>query len=240
MLLHASQDIIFAHWPILAGVAAAFIHVFTGPDHLAAVLPFVVDYKGKAWKIGMSWGVGHLAGMLLIGVLFMLFNKLLPLEQFSHYSEVLVGFILVFIGVWSVYRVRNSKTKHQHPHFHEESNEMHIHPHVHSTEHVHSHPHPSKKSNNMLSSMLIGVLHGFAGVAHFILFLPMLSFTSTLQSVSYIGGFGIGTIGAMTAFSIAMGIMSSKARKFSIPITSISYTAASIAIVVGVYWIFSV
>ncbi len=240
MLLHASHDIIFANWPLLAGVAAAFIHVFTGPDHLAAVLPFVVDYKGKAWKIGLSWGVGHLTGMLLIGVLFLLFNTLIPLEQFSQYSEFLVGFVLVFIGVWSVYRIRKSKIKHQHPHFHEESNELHIHDHEHQSEHQHSHSHVSKKSNNMLSSMLIGVLHGFAGIAHFILFLPMLSFTSTLQSVSYIGGFGIGTIGAMTVFSIAMGIMSTKASKLSISITSISYTAASIAIGVGVYWIFSV
>lgn len=240
MLLHASHEIVFAHWPLLAGVTAAFIHVFTGPDHLAAVLPFVVDYKGKSWKIGMSWGIGHLAGMLLIGVLFMLFNELLPLEQFSHYSEILVGFILVFIGVWSVYRIRNSKIKHQHPHFHEEINEVHIHDHVHSTEHEHIHTHSSKSSSNMISSMLIGVLHGFAGIAHFILFLPMLSFTSTFQSVSYIGGFGIGTIGAMTIFSIAMGIMSSKAAKFSVSITSISYGAASLAILVGVYWIFSV
>ena len=35
------------------------LHVIMGPDHVAAVLPFVIEAKRKAWKIGLFWGIGQ-------------------------------------------------------------------------------------------------------------------------------------------------------------------------------------
>ena len=61
-------------FPLIAGLLTAIIHVITGPDHLAAVLPFAIESKRKAWKVGLFWGVGHLMGMVSIGVLFLIFK----------------------------------------------------------------------------------------------------------------------------------------------------------------------
>ena len=56
-------------FPLFAGIIAAVLHVISGPDHLAAVTPFAVESKKKAWKIGLFWGFGHIGGMLLIGII---------------------------------------------------------------------------------------------------------------------------------------------------------------------------
>jgi ABC-type nickel/cobalt efflux system permease component RcnA len=238
MLLHG-QNIIFEHWPLVAGVVGAMVHVVTGPDHLAAVMPFAVEHKRKAWKIGISWGLGHLTGMLLIGVLFMLFQQILPIEAISAYSEFLVGFVLIGIGVWAIYRIRKGKSSlHQHPHYHETTGDFHIHQHQHpqANKHVHSHVKPVK--SGMVGSFSVGILHGLAGVAHFILFLPLLSFSSTFQSVGYIIGFGIGTVMAMTAFALIVGLFAVKANKSSHVFTAFRYSAAVFALLIGVYWVF--
>lgn len=240
MLLHSSHDIMFLDWPLLAGIAGAMIHVLVGPDHLAAVLPFAVEHKKSSWKIGLSWGLGHLAGMLLIGVLFMLFKQFLPpIETVSTSSELLVGFVLVGIGIWAIYRIRNHNKVHQHPHYHENIGDFHIHSHEHNADHVHSHTHVKAVKSGMLGSFSVGVLHGFAGVAHFILFLPMLKFESALQSLNYIVGFGLGTVFAMTSFALLIGVFAFKTgqSKNSKLFTVIRYSAALIAVVVGVYWI---
>lgn len=240
-LLHIEAT--YTQWPLLAGIFAAAIHVFTGPDHLAAVMPFAVEHKKSSWKIGLSWGSGHLLGMLLIGLLFAIFKEILPLEIISQYSELLVGFVLIGIGIWAIFRIRNKNSKHQHPHFHKENDEFHIHKHEHTKAPKHNHTnhsHKNKLKNGIWSSLWIGILHGFAGVAHFILFLPMLGFSSAAQSFLYIIGFGIGTIATMIVFTIGIGLLAKKTEnKNSVfSLNALSYAAASIAIIIGVYWIF--
>ena len=92
-------------FPFTAGLIASMLHVITGPDHLAAVAPFAIESKRKAWKIGLFWGIGHLAGMIAIGLLFAIFKEVIPMEEISRYSEQLVGFVLVGIGIWALIRL---------------------------------------------------------------------------------------------------------------------------------------
>ena len=97
--------------PLLAGTLASMLHVISGPDHLAAVTPLVIETKRKAWKIGLFWGLGHLVGMLLIGVLFLLFKEYIPVESISKYSEQLVAIVLIGVGFWAFYRIFNEQKK---------------------------------------------------------------------------------------------------------------------------------
>ena len=61
-----------------AGLAAGLLHVFSGPDHLAAVAPLAADeiaqraddLESKARRSAM--GLGHTAGVLLIATLLLL------------------------------------------------------------------------------------------------------------------------------------------------------------------------
>jgi hypothetical protein len=87
-----------------AGLAAGLLHVFSGPDHLAAVAPLAMDGDRKTWKTGLRWGVGHTAGVLLIAMLLLFLKEQLPLDLISSYSERVVGFSLILVGFWGVWK----------------------------------------------------------------------------------------------------------------------------------------
>jgi ABC-type nickel/cobalt efflux system permease component RcnA len=218
------------------------LHVITGPDHLAAVTPFAIESKKKAWKVGVFWGIGHLIGMSLIGVLFLLFEAYIPIEKISNYSEQLVGFVLIFIGLWAFYQIFNNKSTHNHLHVHSNNSPViHTHSHLHSHKNGHQHTHENKIKHNYFTSFSVGILHGLAGVAHFILFIPILGFTSGSPAIKYIIGFAIGTVLAMTIYALAIGSIASLAKKEHNEdfLKGIRLAGGLFAILIGLYWIFS-
>jgi hypothetical protein len=87
-----------------AGLAAGLLHVFSGPDHLAAIAPLAIDGDRRHWMTGLQWGVGHTAGVLLIAMLLLLLKEQLPLDLISAYSERVVGLSLVAVGVWGLWK----------------------------------------------------------------------------------------------------------------------------------------
>lgn len=228
--------------PLFAGVAASVLHVISGPDHLAAVTPLAIETRRKVWKIGLFWGFGHLTGMLIIGLLFLLFREYLPLEKISEHSEQLVGIVLFGIGIWALISIFYKPKNHKHPHVHDGENPyIHVHEHEHETSQLeHSHIHNKKVKQNLWSSFGIGVLHGLAGIAHFILLLPVLGFENQLDSVQYIIGFGLGTVLAMTIYTFLLGQLAnySKAQKSKSLFKIIRITGGVFAIVIGIYWIY--
>ena len=60
---------------VVAGLAAGLLHVFSGPDHLAAIAPLAADGDRGQWRAGLQWGIGHTTGVLLIGLLLLLFSE---------------------------------------------------------------------------------------------------------------------------------------------------------------------
>ena len=229
-------------FPLIAGLIASILHVITGPDHLAAVMPFAIETKKKAWKIGLFWGIGHLIGMLLIGILFTIFKEYIPVDKISNYSEQLVGFVLIGIGVWAFYKIFKVDKKHKHLHVHIENAPIihaHKHEHIHENTHHHTHSKTLKQSN--FASLSIGFLHGLAGIAHFLLFIPVLSFDTQTDSMLYVIGFGMGIVIAMTTFAFVMAQISSKAKNGhnGVLFKGIRLAGGLFAIIIGLYWIFN-
>ena len=100
-----------------AGLAAGLLHVFSGPDHLAAVAPLAADTGRGHWRTGLQWGIGHTIGVLLIALLLLLIREQLPLETISAHSERLVGAALIIVGAWGVWKAsRAGFTPHGHSH----------------------------------------------------------------------------------------------------------------------------
>jgi cytochrome c biogenesis protein CcdA len=218
--------------PIIIGFFAALFHVLSGPDHLAAVTPLALERKNKYWKIGTAWGLGHVLGMLLIGLLFYFMKDLIPVEKISGYSEKFVGFMLIAIGIWAIYRIRKPR-KLTYPHHHDEL--THIHP-IDNDRHTHHKIQPS----NILLSFGIGIIHGFAGVSHFLLMLPVLGYQSKWQSVQYMLGFAIGIVAAMVIYvSVLEKISKQSANKSKNILEKLQYTGAFAAIIIGIFWIFN-
>jgi len=225
-------------FPLFAGIIAALLHVISGPDHLAAVTPFAIESKKKAWKVGLFWGIGHLLGMLSIGVLFLFFKELIPIEKISEQSEKFVGIVLIILGLWIFFKIFKEDKKHKHTHVHSNVNPIiHEHGHLHNSENTHNHKHPNLKQGN-IASLSVGFVHGLAGIAHFVLFLPVIGFTSTIDSVKYIIGFAIGTLLAMVAFAMVIGNISaySKRDHNETFFKGIRLAGGLFALVIGVYW----
>lgn len=228
-------------FPLFIGMTAAIVHVLMGPDHLAAVTPLVLDTQKKHWRIGFLWGTGHIIGMLLIGVLFYFFKDFIPVETISTYSEQFVGLILIGLGIWAFYRIKYKRAKHKHPHFHEKEDSgsiVHIHDHKH--EHLdHEHTHDKSIKQNNLTAILVGIIHGFAGIAHFVLLLPVLGFQTKLESIQYIIGFAIGILIAMITYTIVVGKIGNKHPDMHAkPLyANIQFWGGVLAVGVGIYWI---
>lgn len=226
-------------FPLFAGIIAAMLHVISGPDHLAAVTPFAIESKKKAWKIGLFWGIGHLLGMLSIGVLFLVFKELIPIEKISVHSEKFVGIILIILGLWIFFKIFKEDKKHKHIHVHAQTNPIiHEHPHIHTSEKVHNHKHPNLKQG-FIASLSFGFVHGLAGIAHFLLFLPVIGFKSNIDSVKYIIGFAIGTLLAMIAFAMVVGQVAdfSKQDHNENFFKGIRLAGGLFAFIIGVYWL---
>lgn len=253
-------------FPLFAGIIAAILHVISGPDHLAAVTPFAIESKKKAWKVGLFWGIGHLLGMLSIGVLFLAFKELIPIEKISLHSEKFVGIILMGLALWIFYKIfKNEKTHnhthvhtegypmiHEHPHSHDEAGPIMIkpprfrsdvtftipkRPHIHQAEKSHTHNNANLKQG-MIASLSVGFVHGLAGVAHFLLFLPVIGFTSKLDSTKYIVGFGTGTLLAMISFAVLIGSVASfsNQKQNGTFFKGLRMAGGLFAFVVGIYW----
>ena len=238
---------------LIAGIIASALHVFTGPDHLAAVTPLAIENKNRSWSVGLFWGLGHIAGMLLIGLLFLLFKEFIPIEAISHYSEQIVGLVLIGIGAWAIFKVFYKRVpKHKHPHFHNEPEphvHIHAHPHDHTHEHDHAHntkgyhAHSHKKviRQNNFAALGVGTIHGFAGVSHLVLLLPTLALPSMTDSVLYLSGFGIGTLAAMISYAAVWGFIGQRSAGVGNPraFQIVRLVGGLIAIGIGIFWFLS-
>lgn len=232
---------------LFTGIIASALHVITGPDHLAAVTPLAIESKKRAWGVGLFWGLGHILGMLLIGLLFLVFKEIIPIEAISAYSEQIVGIVLVGIGVWAIIKVYYKRIpSHKHPHYHVEP-EPHVHIHAHPHEHGHTHEpgheHRHKKvtKQNNIAALGVGTLHGFAGVSHLILLLPTLALPSMTESVLYLCGFAIGTLLAMILYAVILGFIGQRSEAAKNPkvFQAVRLIGGLIAIVIGVFWFMS-
>lgn len=219
---------------LISAFLASTLHVISGPDHLAAVTPFAISSQRKGWKIGLLWGVGHLLGMLIIGGLFWSFRELIPVDSISKYSEQLVAFVLIGVGLWTFFRIfiEQKNLIQKHNSHNEKTNSTYI-----SSE---LKPIEENIERNIWSSLAIGFLHGLAGVAHFILLLPILAFETKLQGLEYIIGFAIGTVIAMTLYALILGNISFYSKKSNDPkiFKAIRFLGGLFALLIGVYWLY--
>ncbi len=219
---------------LLSGFVAGLGHVFSGPDHLAAVAPLAVEGRVKAWQAGLRWGLGHTGGVLVVGILSVLLREAIDIQAISSWSERLVGVVLIGIGVWG-FRAAFRKRVHVHQHIHGAREHAHVHVHdrgsAHkpkvATPHVHTH-----------TAFAVGTLHGLAGSSHFLGVIPALAFPTALESYGYLGAFGVGTVFAMIVFAFTIGMISRGRASGGVRLyQTLMYVCSTAAVCIGVYWL---
>ena len=214
----------------VAGLVAGLIHVWSGPDHLAAMAPLVAGGR-RGWSPGARWGLGHSAGVAVVGLTSLWLRDLLPLQMLSSWGERVVGLTLVAIGIWAL---RKAFKVHAHEHEHDGTRHLHIHvhhqhaPHGRSGAHQHSH-----------AAFGIGVLHGVAGSSHFLGVLPILAFPTVLQAASYLAAFAAGTILSMATFSSVVGLVAARWTNGNTnAYRRLMGLCAASAMILGCFWLF--
>jgi hypothetical protein len=200
----------------LAGLLAGLVHALSGPDHLSAVAPLVIDEPRRRWHVGLLWGIGHSLGVWAVGLLALALRGVLPVDGLSSWSERLVGAVLIGVGLWGMRRAFAARLPH----------------HVHAEERRGGRP--------GRAAVWIGGLHGLAGSSHILGLLPALALPSRGASFGYVAGFGLGAVAAMTAFSSAFGLVAvriTERGQRAYQALLASFSAAAIA--VGGYWLIS-
>ena len=220
--------------PLLLGLGAGVAHTWSGPDHLAAVVPMAAGGGGRAWRTGLGWSLGHVAGALCVAGAVLALRERLDIDALSLGLERLGGVVLVGIGLWSIRRAMRSRV-HTHEHTHDGSRHVHIHVHGNGRAHDpvrdagadHSHGHVAAG---------IGLLHGAAGVGHLWAALPALAMPLG-AAVLYLAGFAAGSVAAMTLLSGLIGRWTPRSAGASArAFRTVGVTAGALAVVVGVWW----
>ena len=224
----------------MAGLMIGLLHAFE-PDHLSAVSTQLLNKKNsttnskklrlKSLTINSSlrgalWGMGHTSSIILIGLLIAGLSLNIP-GNFFVSAEILVGFMLIILGIFTISNRSILKPKHIHPHTHP-NGVAHTHPHSHNKDHKHGH-----------KSYLIGCIHGIAG-----------SGSLVALTASTIGGFdmmiyflilfGIGSIIGMTLASGILGLPFILLSKLSFAAKYLRYGVASITFIIGFNIVFTI
>ena len=177
-------------FPLLFAAIVGFGHAFE-PDHLVAVGNIVT--KRNKFKLaiidGIYWGLGHASTIFLIGFL-MIVGKSTFLNGYFGYLEAGVGLMLIFLGVYRLYKYYEEKKqiailkKHQ--------------------DHASNLLERSDPKENHHLAYGVGLIHGLAGSGAMIL-VVMTEVKGTLNNMLYLLIFGIGSVVGMM---LAAGIFS--------------------------------
>ncbi len=215
----------------VAGLAAGSMHVVLGPDHLAAVLPLSVGQGRRGAGIGLSWGLGHAVGVVVLVVAGQLLRGIVDIGAWSAGAEWSVGLLLLGLGLFTLVRA-SRLTIHQHPHEHDADGE-HGHVHVHvddatvgTTAHrltPHGHDH---------SAFGFGLVHGMAGTGHLVGVLPTVAL-APIDAAAYTAGYLVAAIGAMTGFGLLVGQVAARPGAIRGALSA----SGVLAMVVGGVWL---
>jgi hypothetical protein len=217
-----------------SGLLAGAVHVVSGVDHLAALLPLAVGGRARAFGLGVRWGIGHSAGVAVIAVLALALRERLDLGLVEGLGEGLVGAVLIFIGARGI---RSALRIRIHSHSHEHRAGEHAHLHVHAGASEEEHAHDPQAHGHRHTALAAGMLHGVAGSAHFLGVLPAVALPTMVASFSYVAAFAAGTILAMGAFAALVGEGTSRAFASPHALQRTLLAASIVTILVGAGWL---
>jgi len=166
---------------IIIGILIGIEHTFE-IDHVVAVSTLVSQKKDTApWRIGSAWGIGHSITTVVLGVMLLLLNIKLP-GVLYEVGEIAVGITLIYLGLKHIVfkEIRNT------------------HKHKYGSEFGHLNP-MQKWSDWSLTSILVGMVHGFAGSGFLILLL--ITASEMVEGILFLSSFCISII-------VSMGILS--------------------------------
>jgi ABC-type nickel/cobalt efflux system permease component RcnA len=154
--------------PLLVALGIAFVlglrHA-SDPDHLVAVTSLVAADNGgtaRATRLGMWWGLGHAATLIVIGIPLAVFKSELPL-WLERWAERAIGVVIVLLAArvilkWARGDYRTGRHAHAAP---SDAPPDESHRHLRRSNAAATHAHRAVRSGGQAFG--IGFLHGLAG-----------------------------------------------------------------------------
>src|SRR5919197_258921 len=176
----------------------------TDPDHLVAVSTLLATETDRparrATRLGLAWGAGHAAALLVLGAPIVLLGAHLP-AGVQQVADVLAGGVIMPLAVRPARRWRQGGF-HVHEHAHGSVVHRHLHRHPGRARHAHAHEHRLVRSQ--AQAFGIGLLHGASGSAAVVLLL-LATIGSRAAAVAALAAFAAGTALSMAALSLGIG-----------------------------------
>lgn len=216
---------------LFTGFAAGTLHVFAGPDHLAALAPLALRERGTAVRTGAAWGLGHGTGVAVVGSLAIAARSVIDVQALSAYSEFFVGLLLIAIGFWALTRA-TTLVIHTHHHDHDGRAHAHEHPHLHTGQVAHEHPRAHARHTH--AAFGVGVVHGAAGTGHIFGVLPSLALPAP-QAAVYLLAYLVAAVLAMAGFGAVLGAIAGRSGARTVRALMAGSGVAAVA--VGVVWL---
>ena len=191
--------------------AAGLIHALDA-DHVMAITA-IASKKFSMQKIinlCLKWSLGH--GLVLFGVgsVILIFGLSIP-HEVSRYAEKAVAIFLILIGGWIL---KDLYKKRLHIHFHNHEG-LASHAHWHTKKYSGSNDHNRSIHRHEHKSVMVGVLHGFAGLAPLLAIIPMAKQPVWLGLV-YLLIFSLGVFLSMLIFGGLLGKFLERLQDFSV------------------------
>jgi uncharacterized membrane protein YfcA len=223
---------------LLGGFSAGLVHVASGPDHWAAVAPLAVDAGGRErriapWKVGAAWGLGHGLAVAVVAALGQALAGRFRVEEWSAWAERSVGFLLIGLALWT-WRRASTLALHEHRHLHGGAEHSHLHVHHEDRAHLDEPPAGRHGHAHGLAGVAIGLLHGVAGVGHWVAASPTLLLAPG-QAARYVLGYWIAAVAAMALFSTLVGRIAG--RRGPGVVRHMLRASAVLAAGVGLFWL---
>ena len=224
----------------LLGLGLAFgLKHATEVDHVIAVSAIVSEQRNifRSALVGVLWGVGHTASLVVVGVLVLVFRVTVPLSV-AHWLEFAVALMIIGLGLTAVLRVfRKRGDVHIHEHTHNGAKHKHIHFHEHGSAHngaVKGHSHAIACIG--FKPLLVGAMHGLAGSAALTL-LVLTQIRSVAVGLLYLAVFGVGSIFGMLLMSGLIGLpFALSARRLANFNYALQTAGGTVSVVFGVWY----
>lgn len=197
----------------LTGLSYGALHAVSGPDHVLSLAPLSVERPRGAWRIGLTWGLGHAAGTVLAALVLLAMVSLLHVPGLESWAERIAGVALIVTGALGLRR------------------------HVQAQRAARS---PGR--SGMAQVFAVGCVHGVTGAVALLLLLPIAMSGSVAQRWLYLLGFSVGSTAAMAALTGALSAVHLVRRSGSGPAswTSKLPQLASIgSVALGLVWVVS-
>jgi cytochrome c biogenesis protein CcdA len=174
------------------------------PDHLVAVSTLLATEPDRparrASVLGASWGLGHAATLLALGLPLVLAGARVP-AGVGAASEILVGLLIMALAARLAARWRRGGF-HAHRHTHGGSAHRHLHRHEPGARTAHGHDH--RPARSPLQAFALGAVHGAGGSAAVGLLL-VASVGSPAEAAAALGVFAGGAALSMSIMSLVVG-----------------------------------